>query len=495
MTTARAIGFVHVAAFGDDLGWLCDGYALQLAGEERATIHRTAQELVKHIVDKGRAIRLYGHSDRSVIQMLADGETDIVFASVRRSEIVCAYLGGGLIEWVNCAPLIGGASLDELRRAGPNYRAARDPDEIATEALAGLIAVAGSIGQVTGTNPLFAQQRTAAGVANAWLIDVIGERPVDLECEGAHRGGRAEVYRLGQCGDAIAIDANSSYPFAFLDTPGETDELLLVTLDVPEDQLIAPAFDVLRTKRLVFPTGTVTTWIAASHLERYVPARVRRIIARHTVDLRWLREAAPLMQALYDQRVTAKDRKDLATAIACKALLNGAYGKIAINGAIELAVWRRREPRNGVFYKLKQQQKLLVFAEAQKVSKRVNFPMAAWISDNARARLFDVMSRTSGLYYAATDSIKSATVPMVEIGKGLGQWKIEKTGELMIRGLHSYTHGDERKRSGGDEQAPRTLRAWARQPDGVERIERHETGKYEGRHVNPDGTTRPIVNR
>lgn len=492
IAASKGIAYVHTAAYGDAAGWLCDGYALHVAGEEHSTIHRSGQDLLTHLATYARPLRLYSHGDRFVIQILADGVEDVRFVSARRSELVCAYVGGH--EWVNCQPLLGGATVGQLRQAAPDYHAARDPDEVVTECLHGLVEVASRIHAITGVNPLVAVQRTAAGIADVWLQRVIGVRPTDHAAQSAHRGGRAEVYRLGACGDAVHVDVNSSYAAAFVDTPGPRDDLLCVDLAVPLDQNVPPAFDSTNKGRLVFPVGRVRTWIAQSHLDRYVPATVLRIHERHTVDLTWIREAAPLIRAIYRGRIDARARGDHASALACKALLTGSYGRLAVTGNLEMAVWRRSEPRNGVFYRLPRQNRILVFTHARMPAKNVNYPLAAWVADNARARLFAALDRTPAPLYCATDAVMAGALPPVQIGEGLGEWKLEGSGPLSVRGLHNYTHGSDRRRSGGDTMAPRTLRSYCQHPEGVERVVRDETGIYEGRRILSDGMTVPWQN-
>jgi hypothetical protein len=197
------------------------------------------------------------------------------------------------------------------------------------------------------------------------------------------------------------------------------------------------------------------------------------------------------MRELYLERLEAKKRKDLAGSVARKAILVGAYGKLATNGTVELAGIRARPPRDGIYYRLEQQQ-YLAFREVRKADakRRANFLYAAWITDNGRARLFDALSRTTPIY-CDTDAVYAGSGEPGTVGTGLGEWKIEGTGSLFVRGTKDYRFGSITKRKGGEFQRAATLKAWARN-GRIITVERNRRTAYDKRTVLKDGSTIPI---
>lgn len=156
------------------------------------------------------------------------------------------------------------------------------------------------------------------------------------------------------------------------------------------------------------------------------------------------------VETFYNHRLLAKANDDAVRDILYKFCLNSGYGKFALNprkfrqwtltiGEIpepqasddnprgwslhsqcgDLFIWSRPSPRRGGFY---------------------NVATAASITGAARANLLRNLALSDRPVYCDTDSIICEGYRGTDIGKDLGQWKLEATGEVMaIAGKKTYT--------------------------------------------------------
>ena len=348
-----------------------------------------------------------------------------------------------------------------------------------------------------GVDPVRDGLTTAASAAFKAAEMAAGPLPVDLRHREAYRGGRTEAFYVHpRPVEADSYDINSSYPAAFVDLP-EFDWLLHCRVQVTKDDAPRPFFrENDREEGLIFPAGRFETWFTASNYERYYSQHsgIKRVevLSKVPVDLRWLKRLAPMISRLFRKRQECEDRPALKYAL--KIFLNSIYGRLGMRPVrIETKRMSRVPDRGEVtsFFELGRHD-YLTFSERYTVPK-ANYPMAAAITDNARARLYDGMRRIPTLY-GDTDSIyapKGSKFPL-PLGTGLGQWKYEKTGSLRIRTVKDYEFAGESHRKGGGRNTQWTIRlALAKRPPL--RIDKRRKKRYSKRRVRGNGTTSPLV--
>lgn len=348
-----------------------------------------------------------------------------------------------------------------------------------------------------GIDPIREGSTTAASAAFKAAEMAAGPLPVDLRHREAYRGGRTEAFYVTATPiEADSYDINSSYPAAFVDLP-EFDWLMRCRVVVAKDDAPRPFFmENDREQGLIFPAGRFTTWITASNYERYYAPHggIKRleVLEKIPVDLRWLKRLAPMISRLYRKRQESDDRPALKYAL--KIFLNSIYGRLGMRPQRIETKRSTMVPQRGEvtsFYRLGPHD-YLSFTERYTVPK-ANYPMAAAITDNARARLYDGMRRIHTLY-GDTDSIYAPAGSKFPLptGKDLGQWKYEKRGMLRVRTVKDYEFAGESHRKGGGRSTLWTIRlALAKQPP--RRIDKRRKKRYSKRRVRGNGTTSPLV--
>jgi hypothetical protein len=330
---------------------------------------------------------------------------------------------------------------------------------------------------------------------------IAGPMPVVLDHREAYRGGRTEAFRIGDVGKVDVHDVCSSYPASMADAP-DRDFLLRVRMDVPRKTKIPPVHDAHRLDTLLFPTGTVETWGYESSLATMgLPMRV---LERHPVDLSWVHALAPSVKAWYERRRTT----DPAESYALKITLNSLYGRLALRPEREIVRYETAEPSGEcTWYKLSDG-RFLVFRHVEAKNHKANYPLAAYVTDKARFRLWrgmrEVEDAGGTVYYCDTDSIMGSpgTAPR-DLGDGLGQWKREIRKEksksaccgdrLTITSVKDYEieapNGARfEKRKGGKGSTIWTLRR-ALSGKGPHAVEKRRLTPYGKRMINDDGTT------
>jgi hypothetical protein len=342
--------------------------------------------------------------------------------------------------------------------------------------------------RLIGVSPLRKGTIAATGFGAAELQ--AGEMPKDLRFLEAYRGGRVEVFdtRETVCGK---YDINSSYPTSILNAP-ESDYLL--HCEVTTKDWFCPFFMADCTELLFFPNGKFETWIYQSNLEKYILPNAKKttvkVLHKYKIDLTWLCDLHPLINNLYD----LKQKETGGIRLVCKFGLNSLYGRIGLKGESERArVLNYPLDGDDLICNYLGKNRWLVFDKIQRES-RSNFPMAAFITDNARARLYDAFTKNSALY-GDTDSVftrKSKHNFTGSIGDGVGQWTFEK--RKMFHGINvkDYTFDGEETRKGGTTSKTWTLKQFASGKNVVEIIRQRRTGLRK-RLVLPSGETVPLA--
>ncbi len=347
---------------------------------------------------------------------------------------------------------------------------------------------------LVGVSPLAKGTIAATGFASA--EKVAGKMPKDLEHLEAYRGGRCEVFNTGSQ-QAALYDINSSYPTSFIEC--QTMEELF-HIEVTTNDWHGPFFDELDDEILLFPSGHFYSWVYKSNLDRYILPYLERtkikVLSRRKIDTLWLTDVAELMKTVYDRKLQAKQQNDFGVEEACKFLLNSTYGRIGLRGESERAriVDHKLDGDDIAHWKIGK--RWLVFETIQQ-EPRSNFPFAAFITDNARARLFQAFKRNPVLY-GDTDSCftRPKTAFSETIGSTLGDWNHKGTKRFCARSVKDYEWGDEHKTKGmskdGKPFKQWTLKTFA-QGKTVQEVTKERRTTLRKRVILPDGNTLPVT--
>jgi Vibrio phage DNA polymerase len=263
-------------------------------------------------------------------------------------------------------------------------------------------------------------------------------------------GGRVECFASGykECEFKIA-DKNSAYPDAMrAQHPISTEAIQLSKL--PKDSLISQCFIHLRGRshgalpyraesgELVFPRDGVLRTYQITGWELIAALEENSLEIEAVLDCHYFRETvsfAEYIDYFYQQRIIAKANGDKAGDLFSKLFMNSCYGGFAMN------------PDNYHEYMLASQEKLsehlsegyreyhpwgdgrhllwrkLSVETQQRMYK--NIATAASITGHVRASLFRDLQKVRHPIYCDTDSISAIDVSGLELGRELGQWKLE----------------------------------------------------------------------
>lgn len=349
--------------------------------------------------------------------------------------------------------------------------------------------------KLIGISPL--AKGTIAGTSFAAAQECAGEKmPVELDFLESYRGGRVEVYNTNKA-SCDKYDINSSYPFAFLECP-KTDELLCVQVSTKD--FFCPLFDASIDDSLVFPNGRFVSWVYRSNLEKYLEPYWEKtsikVLKRKTIDFTWLKQVVPLIEKLYRKKNESKERGDKAVETASKLLLNSMYGRIGLKGESErcriLDYFPDRE--DSTVFPLGRK-RFLCFDTVFRETKS-NYPFAAFITDNARARLYRAFVGSSA-WYGDTDSVitpsgKKHFRDAEESGSGIGQWKHEGREVFKANNVKDYFWGEDEIRKGGAGFTQWTLKTMAAGKT-PRQIQRERISELRKRVTTFSGVTEPLV--
>lgn len=346
--------------------------------------------------------------------------------------------------------------------------------------------------ELTGFSPLI--KGTIAATSFAGAEKIAGKMPKDLRFLEAYRGGRADLFDLRKM-PCSKFDIVSSYPTSIIDAPLKS---MLLHLAVTTNDWYCPFFDARNHERLIFPNGNFTTWIFSDVLEKYIePFCVEtkwKILSRHKIDLNWLCHLKDYVRQIYARKLYAKKEKNAGLELACKILLNSMYGRIGLRGESEKVSIVNSEPDgDGVEYEYIGARRWIVFEKILR-EPRSNFALAAYITDNARGRLFQKLVLNRAIY-CDTDSVFTPLLKKDfagKIGQDLGQWNY--LGREMFKGLNvkDYVWGKQKIRKGGAHFLTWTLKQFAR-GKSAESVRRTRQISLCKRQVFPDGKTSPLI--
>jgi len=427
------------------------------------------------------------HANFDVIQLLMDGAEMEIHKSHNGRLIKCGLGEHITLNSFSCFPIalkqvfaaFGHKKTDLSKLAKRNY----DDCVLGLQCFMALDEI---FQNLVGVSPL--QKGTIAGTGFAAAEKTAGKMPKDLRFLEAYRGGRVEVFDTREM-LASKYDICSSYPASILNAP-EKDTLL--KLRVTTKDFYCPFFDSNVADMLLFPNGTFSTFIYESNLEKHIAPFMEKtdvkVISRHNIDLRWLCKLKELVAMAYERKQSSEG----GVRLICKLLLNSLYGRMGLKGESERArVTNYPVDGDDIICEYIGKKRWLVF-EKQQRECRSNYPFAAFITDNARCRLFQAFKQ-NGAVYGDTDSLFTRSEDFIgECGEECGKWKYEGRNKLKAQNIKDYVFGDEEVRKGGSDFLTWTLKRFASGGNVVATHRERRTGLRK-RTVLPNGETVPLV--
>lgn len=359
---------------------------------------------------------------------------------------------------------------------------------------------------------------TIAATGFAAAEKFAGQMPKDLRFLEAYRGGRVEVFDTRKI-DCSNYDIHSSYPQSFIEA--ENKETLM-RVQVTTRDWHCPLFAADCNDMLLFPNGVFQSYVFESTWQKYIEPYAEKtkikVLERTKFDFSWIVELRNLVRNIYDKKRVS----DGAIELCCKLLLNSLYGRIGLRGETERArILDYRPDGDDITVYPLDTGRFLAFDKIERES-RANFPFAAFITDNARGRLFRAF-KTTNPYYGDTDSIFTPVRNAVKCGDELGGWGDNGREWFQATNVKDYIFGctkchgkkigtfakfetGEHKgkckkckgkgflvvRKGGDEQLIWTMKQFAAGKCAEHRVRTRKT-KLRKRRVLADGRTEPLT--
>lgn len=448
----------------------------------------TTKQLVKHL-EKATPLTILHHTNFDVIQLLVDGADINILKSHNNRLIKCSLGEHILLNSYSCFPISLGAvfaafgykktDLGKLEKR--NY----DDCVLGLECFLKLDSI---FEELSGVSVL--QKGTLASTGFASAEKIAGKMPKDLRFLDSYRGGRVEVFDT-RPSLAGKYDICSSYPESFIESP-KSAKLLLVK--VTTSDFYAPLFDRNNIEMLHFPNGTFTSYVYSDVLDKYIspnsPGTKIKVLRSTKIDLEWITRLKGFVHTIYEK----KQNSTGGIRLVCKLLLNSLYGRIGLKGESERArVLNYRPDGDDITVYYLGRKRWIAFDKILRPS-RSNFPFAAYITDNARGRLFQGFTKNHALY-GDTDSIFSKVSKQnftEPIGDAIGQWDFGGRKVFQASNVKDYTFGEDEVRKGGSDFVTWTLKKFA-QKKSAESVHRTRQTSLRKRIVLADGSTRPHI--
>lgn len=449
---------------------------------------QTSNALLRFL-EKTEPKTILHHTNFDVLQLLVDGAKDIQFLKSHNGKFITTKLGiHTLLNSYSPFPLamrdifaaFGYKKTDLGQLDKRNY----DDCVLGLECFLKLDSI---FTELVGVSPL--QKGTIAGTGFGAAEAVAGKMPKDLRFLEAYRGGRVEVFDTRKA-QLNGFDINSSYPRSFIEAP-ESDELWHIGVWTKDWH--CPFFDEFSDDLLLFPNGKFTSWVYKSNWEKYIEPYAEKtrikVLKKYKINLSWITRLKDLIHHIYDK----KNISEGAVKLACKLLLNSLYGRIGLRGSSERARFLDYKPDGDNITLYKIGKRWLSFDSVLR-EPRSNFPFAAYITDNARARLYQGF-KLHIPSYGDTDSIYTKTKKedfRLVVGRGLGEWSHTGYGSFQARNVKDYVWKNAEVLKGGKGKTVWTLKRLASGKGAVEVVKTRKT-ELRKRIVLPNGETIPIV--
>lgn len=470
------------------------------ADEEGYKRFKTTADLQKFLSTQPETVLLH-HNDFDVIQALVDGASPISITKSHGGKLIQCLWGKHTLQ--NTLKVYPESLAKILAAFGYKKKkladlAARNYSDC-VEGLDCFLKLNQIFFDLVRVHPL--EVGTVAGTTFKAAERIAGKMPKHTEHIEAYRGGRTEAFHVCTCEDtenpkcahwkpANNFDIHSSYPQSFIECkPRET----LMRVRVNSKDWHGPLFADGIDDMLLFPNGDFYSWVFQSNFERYIQPYAEKtrvkVIERLKIDCSWLCALQGLVNELYDRKAAEQGN---AIATVCKYLLNAFYGRIGLKPLSERCrIMREIPPGDTESWKIGRSQ-WLVFDVIERQC-RSNYPFAAFITDNARARLYEAFKLTNPLY-GDTDSVFTS-LPQCRFplptGPALGQWAFEARRPFKAHNVKDYIFGDEEVLKGGRGGIAWTIKRFAEGKGALE-VTRERKTRLRKRRVDPDGTTFPL---
>lgn len=450
---------------------------------------KNTRRLAQYLLRESAPLFNLHHANFDIVQLLVDGVRDLKIDSSHNGRIIKSswreHRNFNSVAMYPC-PLADILAAYGYKKIALDDLAARNYSDC-VHGLECCLRLAQQFEDLVGESPL--HRHTVASTSFHAAEAVAGKLDKDLRFLEAYRGGKVEVYDVNEW-IADEFDINSSYPYSFLDAP-PTGKLLYCEVECEDNY--GPFFHAGHTERLVFPAGKFKTWIYEDVYERYIKpyadAHTLRVLESYYIDLTWLGRVGPLITKLYNLK--AASPKGGAVYTVCKFLLNAMYGRIGMRGERERCQILPYMPDGDdmTIYRIADDRWLCF--DKRPMEPRSNYPLAAYITDNARGRLFAACKQSNAIY-CDTDSIfcRAGYVPD-NVGSLLGQFKFVGQAQFQANNVKDYTKNGVRKVKGGVSKVQWTLKKWAAGLP-AQLVERDFSGVLYKRVKHLDGTTEPI---
>lgn len=431
------------------------------------------------------------HTNFDIIQLLVDGANVGILKS-HNTRLIKSKLGEHiLINSYSCFPVSLGSVFMAFgyKKTELGKLDKRNYDDCVL-GLECFIKLDSIFHDLAGVSPL--AKGTIASTGFAAAESVAGRMPKDLRFLDAYRGGRVEVFdtRNSQAGK---YDICSSYPTSFVDCPAQSNLLLV---KVKSHDWYGPLFDRNVDDMLLFPNGKFTSYVYSDVWERYIepsaPNTEIKIIRKTKIDFAWLNELKNFVRTIYAK----KQQSTGGIKLVCKLLLNSLYGRIGLKGESERCrVLNYRPDGDDIEVHYLGRKRWIAFDKVLR-EPHSNYPFAAYITDNARGRLYSAFVNNDALY-GDTDSV------FTRLSKGkfagtqgddLGQWQFEGREQFKANNVKDYTFGDKVVLKGGEGFMMWTLKQFSKGKT-VQSVLRTRQSHLRKRVVLPDGTTSPLIVR
>jgi hypothetical protein len=322
------------------------------------------------------------------------------------------------------------------------------------------------------SNASFSQQYFLEGLRHKMRLP---PKPVLDYALKAYQGGRFETFRRGSFKNSYIYDIKSAYPYHNTLVPNLSKGRWLFNRNYMPDALvsiircqyeipkmiISPGKYQTKTNLLIYPYGKYDdSYLNKAEFELmslYCPVNI--IGAWHYFDsspeypFRWLLQMFNLKEQF------KREKKD-ELAMIPKTMMNGFYGKtIQINDQLKIYPEKLKPEYDPFLCDIilspndEGVQKLHYVYKSYKAGQLFNPVIANEITANTRVQLFkSAMNCMENVIAFQTDSIiidREMTSKELDIGDQIGQWSLDKSGDLLILGSGVYSMPGKKTRMRG----------------------------------------------
>lgn len=303
------------------------------------------------------------------------------------------------------------------------------------------------------------------------------ERAIQLELD-SYRGGRTEAFYLGKVENVVYLDVNSLYPTVMFNNPAPTKLLYyrdyitmkkfweihhssygyIVEVLVKVDKSLVGVKRKIgkpKTEKLIFPIGKFWAVLTKPEVELILEYGGKILGCRRIAVYEMEYIFRDYIKFFYELKKEYTKQGNKIWRMITKLFLNSLYGKFGQKNPFFEEV--NETPLGDGYYAMKiynadkKKWEYYIGLGKKKLKKKGkklshhSFPaIASYITALARVFLtkaiLELERKGIKVYYCDTDSvvIEKKNIPEKFLGEELGKWKIEKEGNIWIRGIKDY---------------------------------------------------------